>query len=518
MDKFFILTKVFFLSSFNVNKRKNSQKPVFKTLGLYALMFLGLSIMYNFMLFQTYSFQGLDYRGLLVLILSISAFFVFISSFSQMQNVLFSSKDFEFVQSLPVKNSTVVAAKIATILLIGIIEDLIIYLPTIVLYIMFTGEMFGAAISIIAVLFVSFVPVLVSSIFGTLVALISKKLKNKTVFQIIVYLLYFFVVFLISFSMNNQSIISPDLMSKMMPHVLIYKEALFTHNVLYLFGFIGVNILAFIIGVTLISLLYKPINSLPQKTADGTYRKESSGNYSYNKALFMKEFKMVTSKPNLFVNSIIGSIMFPLSCIIMFVIAFNKTSEIPYTMTYMIPFFGLLMNSAMNITSSLFSLEGKNFELLLSYPIKPMDVIKAKMKVGYIIPGVINILSSTIMVVVLSIKGLSIDWSFIVLLYLSPQLAIIYSTITGALCNLRWPKLDFETDVQVIKNSSSAGFSILFCMVPAMVVGGIMFIFSIFSNVAALLALLISYSIMILIVSLIMKKKGEKLFLKMINR
>ena len=77
MTKFFLLTKVFFLSSFAVNKKKNSQKPIFIKLALLGGLFFLISIAYNYFQFLQYSVQGMDYRGILLFVLSISAFFGF---------------------------------------------------------------------------------------------------------------------------------------------------------------------------------------------------------------------------------------------------------------------------------------------------------------------------------------------------------------------------------------------------------------------------------------------------------
>ena len=92
------------------------------------------------------------------------------------------------------------------------------------------------------------------------------------------------------------------------------------------------------------------------------------------------------------------------------------------------------------------------------------------------------------------------------------------------LCGLKWPKLDYETDQQVIKNSAAANLPVLFCMLPSMIVLGVNMVFLIF-GIANPVFFYISicvvsaiYIIQIIIFYTLLSKKGENLFDKIIYR
>lgn len=523
MSNFINLTKVFFLTGFGVNKKKNKQTPILKQIGLMAILFSVVSIGYNAMMFLLpETAMATDYRDILIFMVTISSFLVFITTFNQIQSVLFNSTDYEFIQSLPVTNATVIAAKIMALLLICIGEDIIIFLPTTVFYLIFAHDVFGTIISFVTIFFISFVPLLISSIVGTLIALATKRVKNKNIFQTIVYLMYFGVVFFISFSMNGSNIIDKKAVSNVLPHILLYKEALFSYNIVPYLIFIAVNIAAFAFVVGFISLLYKPVNAAKQNVGDGKYKLEKSTGESVNKVLFKKELKMVTGKANVFINAIMGCIMYPVTFILTMLINVPEGEQTKYlsVIVYFIPFLGLIMSSIMSPTSSSISLEGKNFEMLLSYPLTPKEIIKAKIKAGLLIPACLYIASSSIIVVIMMIKGMpdTFTWPLIASVYLAPQLGLLFTTLVGSLCNLNWPKTEYENEMQVIKNSKSVVMSMLFCFFPSFVVGGIVTGTCFVSPIISLIVLVVVYGAGAGIVYGLINKHGDRLFKDITNK
>ena len=526
MDNYLTLTKVFFLSGISTNRKANSQRPVFKQLGIMAAVFTAISLFYNFTMFKAVDAAAEGalgvYRDILLFVLTIASFFTVVMTFNQMQTALFNSKDFEFVESLPVKSSTVIAAKITSVLVYCIGEDIIIFLPTVVLYLVFTGDVFVSAHGLIAMFFVSLVPLLVSSLLGTLVALLTKKLKKKNVFQIIVYLMYFILAFSVSFSVNGSSFVNRAEIAKAMPHLLLFRNAIANRDVLSFLLFIGVNLAAFAAVVAVISLLYKPINSIRERTGGGAYKEVRSGGSKLAMILIKKDLKMLTGKPNYFINSIFGSILYPIYSI-MFMFMNNANSDggkFLGVMVLTIPVMGIIMNSITNSTLASISLEGKSFENLLSYPVSAKEIIRSKIRVGFFVPSIISIVGSSLILVMLGVKNVlgGLTWPTLAAIYLAPQFALMYASVTGMLCNLRWPKIHFENEIQVIKNSRSALFGMLFIFLPGMVAGGIVFVLNFISPLASLIALAAVYTAMVLTSTMILKKHEEKLFAAVIAK
>lgn len=532
MNKFFLLTKAFFLAGFSVNRRRNSQKPVFQQLGIFALIFLAASSFYNFMFFFGSMLGPSSEEGgvfgvsgdkeTVIYVLSMAAFIAFAGTFSLMQNTLFGGRDFEFLQSLPVKTSTVIAAKITAVMLFVIGEDLLIFVPTALCYLIKTGDVIGALISLVAVFFVSFIPVLISCLLGTLVVLITRHLKNQNIFQVIVYGLYFLLIIAFSFAMRAKGAASSAI-SNVLPHIKLFAGALRSNDPLQLLLFIGVNLGAFALVVLFVSLLYKPINSIKQKAGDGRYRVSRKANASVSSALFRKDMMMIFTKPSLLINSMMGPVLFTIMGI--FVQLIPTASENPeparsFSVIALVPLFAFMLNSMTNAAAASISLEGRNFELLLSYPLSPANVIRSKIISALVLPSGISLIGSIAVTVIAFLKQNVDAYSIplIITVLLAPQLSLVYTTIVSVLCNLRWPKIYYEADIQVVKNSKSVLFATLFCMLPSLTIGGVVFILGLLAPIAGLIAAVVIYGVMITVASVILRKKGNKLYIGVVSR
>ena len=522
MNKFFLLTKAFFLAGFSVNRRRNSQKPVFQQLGIFALIFLAASSFYNFMFFFGSMLGPSSEEGgvfgvsgdkeTVIYVLSMSAFIAFAGTFSLMQNTLFGGRDFEFLQSLPLKTSTVIAAKITAVMLFVIGEDLLIFVPTALCYLIKTGDGIGALISLVAVFFVSFIPVLISCLLGTLVVLITRHLKNQNIFQVIVYGLYFLLIIALSFAMRAKGAASSAI-SNVLPHIKLFAGALRSNDPVQLLLFIGVNLGAFALVVLFVSLLYKPINSIKQKAGDGRYRVSRKANASVSSALFRKDMMMIFSKPGLLINSVMGPVLFTIMGIFVQLIP-------TFSVIALVPLFAFMLNSMTNAAAASISLEGKNFELLLSYPLSPANVIRSKIISALLLPSGISLIGSIAVTVIAFLKQNVDAYSIplIITVLLAPQLSLVYTTIVSVLCNLRWPKIYYEADIQVVKNSKSVLFATLLCMLPSLTIGVVVFILCLLAPIAGLIAAVVIYGVMITVASVILRKKGNRLYIGVVSR
>ena len=112
----------------------------------------------------------------------------------------------------------------------------------------------------------------------------------------------------------------------------------------------------------------------------------------------------------------------------------------------------------------------------------------------------------------------------IISLYLYPQLAGCLMAIVSLLCGLRWPKLDFENDSQVFKNSAGANLPVLFVFLPSFIIMGANTYLSItgmqynYLFYVSICVISLIYIILIIIMLLILKKKGIKLFDRIIMK
>ena len=93
MNNFLILTKVFFLSGFNVNRKKKNQSSAFALLGLTLLLFAISSIAISILFFQRFEEANLPIILCLPVIVFIAIMMNLVLTMYQLQSVIFNTKD-----------------------------------------------------------------------------------------------------------------------------------------------------------------------------------------------------------------------------------------------------------------------------------------------------------------------------------------------------------------------------------------------------------------------------------------
>ena len=297
------------------------------------------------------------------------------------------------------------------------------------------------------------------------------------------------------------------------------------------------NIAIAIIVVGIVIPLYRPINSWTNSNnghVDYEKIKNKVGNdINLNKTLLKKEWNMIFRKTNYLLNSTLGGLFFLILGIFfifgssIFVsgdIKPEDEEQIRMTFAYLVPALGIMMNSIACTASTSISFEKRaGYELLRSYPLDPKDIIKAKVKISILISTILNLFTSTVLTIILLIKGFR-EPALILMIYIFPQLASINLTGIGMLCGLKWPKLDYENDQQVIKNSASANLPVLFCMLPSFIVFVLHMVCVILGYKLPVLlyvslgVISIIYIIQICIFYSLLNRKGTNLFNKIINK
>jgi ABC-2 type transport system permease protein len=296
------------------------------------------------------------------------------------------------------------------------------------------------------------------------------------------------------------------------------------------------NLAAAAIVIVLISLIYRPVNTwLNSNNGHTDYdklkKKNKDTNQKLDHILLKKEWNMVLRKPQYLLNSILGEIFYLIMAIVfilmptLFLNGASETPEsLPYVFALLVPAMGIFMNSIATTTSSSISFEGKyGYEMLRCYPMENNAIIKAKLKVGIYLQAIMNLFVSLIIMVFLIIKGFYQPYH-IIPVFLYPQLAGITLAIVGMLTGLRWPKLDYENESQVLKNSAASNFLLLFVMLPSTVIFGIHVPLGIFGleyeflHYVSLGTIVFLYAIIIIITLSILKKKGSFLFDRIISR
>ncbi|MGL6108221.1 putative ABC transporter permease subunit [Romboutsia sp.] len=511
MSNLTLLMKTSIVNEMGLNKLKNAQKnEKIKMLVLSTLIIVSMIVLavYGFTLcFYLSDFLMKNNQMELLLVMGIigsvtSTMFVAIY---KAPSYLFQSRDYEMLASLPIKKSTILSSKILSLILNNfLISITFVLIPTIVYFIkMDTGVLYIPYL-IILVLALPLIPTIISSIIAFFISNISSRMKNNNITMIILNILLVVGVMVLSFNLqniaikflqNSSSIIEAT--QKIYPLTYYFVDALKNNNFISLSILVLASIIPTGIFVYIFSNNFGKINSkMNESYKTNNYELKELKSSKPVFALLKKESKRFISSTVYVINSSIGVILMPLFAISIILISYDKIATI-LEMNVMenmikaqmmgIAVFCIIMTNTAAVS---ISLEGKNLWILKSSPIDEIDIFKSKIYLNSIL---------IIPVIVLSFLGIGIKLNFgiqtILLFTISIIILGFFSPALGLFINLLYPKLEFTSDVSVVKQSASVLLTMIASIVSIAIVCAVLYfvgirsinLFLIFANVIFLI-------------------------------
>ena len=189
-------------------------------------------------------------------------------------------------------------------------------------------------------------------------------------------------------------------------------------------------------------------------------------------ALIKKEINRFINSPVFVANSGFGLALFIVGCIMISLNYENIINVIisqginlsveQITSHIAVVLFGFVCFTSLmtSITSSMISLEGRAFNILKSFPVKPITVIVSKILTAMIIIIPFLCVGNAIIMIRFKFK----IFETILILVASVVLPFVAETI-GIIVNLKYPRLDAENDTQVVKQSVSSMIAVFIGMI-----------------------------------------------------
>jgi ABC-2 type transport system permease protein len=209
-------------------------------------------------------------------------------------------------------------------------------------------------------------------------------------------------------------------------------------------------------------------------------------------------------------------ILLPIFALAIVFIGYEKIAsllEIPIVMDMMkiqvvgIVVFCIVMSNTSCVS---ISIEGKNLWILKSLPIAEMDIFKSKILLNILLTIPISLISF----LVIGIK-LGFELKTVILVMIFIVLLAVFSAALGLFINLLYPKLEFTSDVQVVKQGASVIINMISNLLYLAILCGIGYVlkisnfevFLVVSNVIIFVSILGMYNLL--------KYKGVELFKKL---
>lgn len=515
MKKLLSLIKTIMAQDMNIFVVKKNQSKFSKKILPIALYFL------IFIVFISYADEIIKVLApihLEYILLSLFIFLTFILTVMEgiykASGLLFKCKDDDLLLSLPIKKSTILFIRILKFYIFELLYNSMFLVPAIVVYAYYLHPtLIYYLISIIFVLLLPIIPIIISVIIGIITTYISSRFKAKNIIQMILTTIIFVLIFYISFNseniMNNfleKASSINDLITKIYYPAGLYINLITNFNIKDLIIFIIINILLVILTIKVLNKLYFKINSNIKVTVSNKNHSYKIKVHSQIMAIVKKEFTKFISTPVFVTNTIFGLVLFIISCVLISINASKLLSNLEIGLTfdmiknYMpIVLLGLITFASLmsSITCSMISLEGNTFNLLKSLPIKSNKIILGKILMAIFIMIPIIIIGDIIV-----FSSFNFNILEIILCLLFSCIAPFVSATIGIIVNLKYPKMNFINDTEVIKQSSSSMIAVLIGMFGSVLT--IYLLYKLISlNLTTILIMLICLLIYILIAVLL---------------
>ena len=505
MKEIFLLNKTLLKSSTSESKKLGEKK----TNGFGKILFYIL--IYGYIM-GIMAYLGYSAINALILVnqpaVYLNLSFVAMLGFSIIQtvitslNILYFSKDLDFLLPLPISSIKIIISKLICLIISQYIMLGLLILPGIVVYgYLLNLNYLYYVISTLALLTFPVIPVALVSGIVTLIMRFTKIIKNKDFVQYLTIVLTIFLIIAIQSLSGGTGTVSPEEIagnllktnglvvnfSKSFFNITLIMDSILNYNnaegAINIFLFVLISIIIFVVISYLISKIYvKTVISLStvknktiQKVNIDKDIKDNSSLVSY----VSKEIKILIRNPIFFMQCLLPSIIFP---IIIGVPAILGLEDAGISLSLFSQDLGVVINSSFGIMCALVA-------IIFTYAFNPVSVtaisrdgenavfmkyipLDFKTQIFYkAIPGIILNMVPTIYILIagfLFIPNIKFKtWIFIIFISL---LINIINNMLSVVVDLKNPKLKWISEYAVVKQNFNIIFVFLLVAIEIFVI------------------------------------------------
>lgn len=471
-------------SQLNIFRTTKDGKKKSKIVGAWV----GMTVIY--LMIIVYSFLsciGFGAIGLIDIAPMICAMTIsglaFIFTIFRTNGYLFNFKEYDMIMSLPFGEMEVVISRFVYMYIKCLPWYLSVSLSMLVGYIIYAEfSLISIVMWIVLTIFVPLIPMVVATFLGFCVAKISSGFKKRNIITTVLT----FVVVAGSFGLNyainklfsdgmvRQTLENIYAVNEKMGQVYIpakwFADAINNGNIVGALLLIGSSSALFVIVVYVIGKSYRKINSmLKSHAASGNYKVSHQKTRSVVQSIAYKEFRRLLGSSNYLVNATVGELLSLALGLAAWVIGFDGiikfiTNGAPVTTQMVapsIPFIVYFLIGMVATTACSPSLEGKNYWIVQSLPIDKKVLYNGKMLFNMYL----TVPFMTFAILSLCITG-HVNMLNTVLDVILGIALCAFSTTWGCVCGVRHMRLDWENEIEVIKQ----GAAVMIYLFPNMIV------------------------------------------------
>ena len=513
MNKVIKLTKIFLKNSFSnmdarmgISTKSKSKIIVYGLLFLYfagLIIFLGYNLLDGLIaIHQETIFVGM----ILFMIFGLAIIQTIFSSI----NILYFTKDSEYLLPLPLKPYQIILARTNVML---IAEYLIIFLVGFIPLVMY-GILTGAGIiyyltMIFAVILLPILPVLLISMLVMFIMSFAKLTKNRNKFQLFAMLLILAIIMAISISTSGmkqdltneemaQMVVQAngmiELVKGYIPTVDYLIEALTTNSlftaIVEVLKTLGITIIGFIVYMLIAQKIYFKglVGNLFGGGASSSNKEINQKEYRNSKlykSYVGKEFKNMARNPVFLMQCLIPAVLIPIIMVVVVFAGFNSdgmgleqitqmAQQMP-TNTFFIAciILGVIQFFTMFIYVSItaVSRDGENAVFM-----KYIPVSLYKQYIYKIIPNIIMNIVTILVTLGMAEYLLNLPVITLIALFVVATIMGILQSIAMIIVDLKRPKLNWDSEYAVAKQNLNLVFPVLLSMINIAILVGFVYL------------------------------------------
>ena len=540
MSEIFTLTKILMKKKSTDNKNKRSFGKILLYVLVYGYLIAVISTV-SFQLLSSCKNFGVSLR----IILNITFLDMFVLGILQSVissiNILYFSKDIEFLLPLPIKSYKIVAAKINCLVITQYILEFLIFAPFLIICgIVYSFTfMYYIYVALILLLF-PITPVIISTLLVTVLMKFTNVIKNKNVLQYAIVGILFILIFGVQFlstsymasgneeqayAILNKNQEKIERITKICIVADQSKQMLLNYNNNYALIIAILFILSTFVfgglGTLWISSMYLKY-VLEAKNSHLKARKQKEAQIissDIKKSYFGKELKMMMRNPVFFMQCVMPAIVLPIVILVPTYFSFNAQEAmevIDMISHYIYTPIGigcvlnllilLFMFNTCSVTSISRDADGAIFMKYI--PISLEKQVHFKSLFGIIL----NVVTMIILFIGIKLLVPSINLVLILMTFIIAYLINVINNYIAVIIDLKNPKTKWSNEYQVVKQNSNIAIQFLVFTIE-------MILYSLFSAlfkslVQYLMIMFISNILIIMIIRNYIKENRIKLFSK----
>lgn len=485
-----ILTKAQLYNFLNINVFRHTKDKKKKrntmAMGFLWLLVIGIVFLYVGMFSLGYIILGMGDVVPMYLVM-ISALIIFIFGMLKAGSIIFQKNSYEVLCSLPVSQTAIVISRFLNMYVGNLLLSLAVMVPGMAVYALM--EKPGTAFyifGIVGTLFIPLLPMTVATLFGALITAVSSRMKHKSLVASILSIIFVVGVMMLTSAMGeiegdfteamiqNMAQIITSVISQVYPPAVWIGTAMTEGNILNGVLYVGVSLAVFAVMVLLVANNFHRIcQNLYSTSAKHNYQMQKLKAASALGALYRKDFKQYFSSSVYMTNTIIGPVMMVVLAVGIAVVGVEKIeASFPVDINSLLPFLLAAVVCLMPTTCTAISLEGKEWWIIQSLPMKAKTVFDSKILLNLTLVAPFYFIAEVIMILTLDLSLPELVW-----MILLPIIFIVFACVFGITINIRFPMMKWENEAAVVKQSASATLGglgsclvILLCAIPVIFV------------------------------------------------